>query len=395
MSKTILVCDFLSHATMHLPFNSGYLACMRQAFPDDTILFCGKSDHTTNLYASGQPIEHVNFDGCLTYAAPPGKSLHNPLTGTKAAKQALRDLLSHLKAKDIPTDFRFVAILGLDANLMRVFRTKWPNHSPSPVHYILHDSFGAAYEWRSRNPLYRYFDFKSEVQKPFPENHKLVVLEQALIAPIKKTYPKITADLIAFDHPMKEDERLHSPVENHIDKAKDPHLKVGFLGFCSKNKGFVDFLSVAEACTNPLIDFYAIGQQDQTLSHLDTSPLTCPPAEHPLSRTNFIDLAQQMDLILLPLSGKYRFISSGTMVDAISLLKPVVTIDNPVKDYIDRHIGPIGPDLKSHQEMIDYFNTIRVADILTALPQWQGNLQSEQKRRDISQLSEQYRRFLA
>ena len=67
----IVLFDFISHETMHLPFNEEYLRVVRAAFPQDAIVFRARAGHIANLAPRVADLTGVTFDPCEPWTQGP------------------------------------------------------------------------------------------------------------------------------------------------------------------------------------------------------------------------------------------------------------------------------------------------------------------------------------
>src|SRR5471030_2144971 len=96
-SREIAVFDFISHETMHLPFNEEYLRVLRAAFPSDRIIFRARTAHTANLRRRVADLAGIEFGVCEPFTVPFGLSSHNPLGGRLAARRCRQVMADSLR----------------------------------------------------------------------------------------------------------------------------------------------------------------------------------------------------------------------------------------------------------------------------------------------------------
>src|ERR1700761_8282094 len=111
--REIALFDFISHETMHLPFNEEYLRVLRAAFPNDRIVFRARAGHVANLKPRVADLAGIHFESCEPFTVPFGMSAHNPLGGRLAAR-ACRQTMEKAAAGRPP---RLAVLLGTDGNL--------------------------------------------------------------------------------------------------------------------------------------------------------------------------------------------------------------------------------------------------------------------------------------
>lgn len=384
--QTIAVFDFLSHATMHLPFNAGYIKVLLAAFPEDEIILFANREHCKNLEQDFESQSRVSF------CPQPGirdqeAELNSPISGSRAAKQCLNSVKTLLAGKTL----RMAAMSGADANLLRVFRAKWGHFSPAPLHYILHNHLAASFMWRSRNPYYRWFDFASEFKRGLPDGQYWVALENGIKDAVLAFAPKLTGHVIALPHPITYDSTLSTP---SLQKHSSP-LKVAFLGHCGPGKGFDFFVELANKFACPEIEFWAIGRENPALSHINMDKLTHKPTKGYLASEDYYVALSKIELVVLPLDKHYKYVASGSVLDAISCLKPIVTVDNPTYRKISEEYGAYGPMMDSRQSIIRYFETLNLEDLKAAIPQWTKSLTNIRTARDPAHLAIAYKDNIA
>ncbi len=161
----IALFDFISHETMHLPFNEEYLRVLRAAFPSDRIVFHARAGHVANLKPRVADLGGIAFEACEALTPPFG--LSEPQSARRPGWQH-KTAAGRWPTRSAGTALRLAALLGVDGNLYAVIGQHWPKVSPAPLHMILHGQLGDAMIWRSRNPLARAFDIASQIQRPLP-----------------------------------------------------------------------------------------------------------------------------------------------------------------------------------------------------------------------------------
>ena len=62
IDREIALFDFISHETMHLPFNEEYLRVLRAAFPGARIVFRARAGHAANLKPRVADLGGIDFE---------------------------------------------------------------------------------------------------------------------------------------------------------------------------------------------------------------------------------------------------------------------------------------------------------------------------------------------
>ncbi|MDR3417520.1 MAG: hypothetical protein P4L83_15195, partial [Nevskia sp.] len=313
---TVAVFDFLSHEFMHHPFNEAYLRLLRAAFPADRVIFHARPGHIEQLVPRFAPADGIEFRPCPPFAVPFGLSRHHPIAGRLGARRCWNSIVAGIGRENL----RLAAVLGVDANLYAVLRRAWPGFAPAPLHMILHNHLAAAMSWRSRNPFYRAFDFLAVLQRPLPPRVRLIALELGIGDAIAAIAPAIAAAVETLEHPVLVSEWAEAPAED----TAPPVLRIGFLGNCSIDKGFGLFAGLAWERHGPALEFHAIGLVAADARALDLSGLIRKPSPTSVPRDEYVAALAQTDLVCLPLSQNYQYVASGSVIDAIAALKPLV-----------------------------------------------------------------------
>ena len=364
--REIALFDFISHETMHLPFNEEYLRVLRAAFPEDRIVFRARAGHVVNLKPRVADLGGIDFEACEHFTPPFGLSGHNPVGGYLAARACRKRMADAVRGKSL----RLAALLGIDGNLYAAIGRRWPKVSSAPLHMILHGQLGDAMIWRSRNPLVRAADLVSQIQRPLPPSVSLLALELG----VKETIAALAPDnrsVITLEHPI-----LVSEWSEETPPSGDT-LKIAFLGNARRSKGFEVFANLARSSQRQDLQFESIGIAAPDTDHLDVSMLARKPSRTSMSRQDYLDAVHAIDLVCLPLHSRaYDFTASGTFADAVSALKPLIALRNRTFDAVVAKYGPIGWLVESEAELFYLMGTLDRNAFLAARPEWVANLRA-------------------
>jgi glycosyltransferase involved in cell wall biosynthesis len=377
----IALFDFISHATMHLPFNEGYIRTLAAMFPTERIVFHACEGQVANLTPRLTDLPNVAFMVCAPFTVPFGLSRHNPLGGWLAARTCRRTMETALSG----VKPRLVVLLGVDANLCAVIGRGWPKISAAPLHMILHGQLGDTMVWRSRNPLIRAFDFIARIKRPLPPSVTLVALELGVEEAIKTIAPN-NKSVVTVEHPILIGEWSEG-AQNGDDKA----LTVAFLGNARRSKGFGVFVNLAAGALRADLRFEAIGVAAPDTCDLDVTALSRKPSRTSLSREDYVAAVQAADLICLPLHSRaYDFTASGTVSDAVAALKPLLAFRTRTLDAIVAKYGPIGWLVDSEAEMLYLLQTLDIKKFKTSSTQWVENLRKIREARRPENIAAAY-----
>jgi hypothetical protein len=379
--REIALFDFISHETMHLPFNEEYLRVLRAAFPADRIVFRARAGHVTNLKARVADLAGIEFEACAPFTVPFGLSAHNPLGGRLAAMACRTIMADAVRGRPL----RLAALLGTDGNLYAAVGRHWPGISSAPLHMILHGQLGDAMIWRSRNPIARAADLVSQIRRPLPPSVKLLALELGVKDAIADLAPA-NRSVITLEHPI-----LTAEWSDEAQAAVDGEMTIAFLGNARKSKGFEVFANLARTSERDDIAFESIGVSAPDTDHLDVSFLARKPSRTSMSRQDYLDAVRAVDLVCLPLHSRaYDFTASGTVADAVSALKPLIAFKNRTLDAIVAKYGPIGWLVESEAELFYLVATLDRQALAAARPEWVANLRKIREARRPEALAAGY-----
>ncbi len=348
--KEIILIDMVSHSEMHLPFNEGYVKAVSLAFPSRRIVFAACSGHVKNLKRTIEHLPNVEFKVVPQFdELLEGHSHHHPIYGRKAAKFYTNWIKENFDLENIG----LITILGARAPMINVMKRFWKK-MPGECHYLQHNQLGISMDWRSRNPIERYFDYISVLKRGLPKNQKLIVLELGLDEVIVDIAPAMKGSVEVIEHPVLQTEWL-PPTSPNLEGP----IKVAFLGHCGRGKGFDTFCDIAKKFSSSRLEFYAIGKENSSqAADFDTSSLCIAPSKTHLAREKFVELLRQIDLVCLPLPSSVSYVSSGSIIDAFAAAKPLITSTNQSHRAIKEKYGEFGVLASEKTDFYDFFEEL-------------------------------------
>jgi glycosyltransferase involved in cell wall biosynthesis len=249
---------------------------------------------------------------------------------------------------------------------------------------ILHNHLSETVYWRSRNPLFRAFDFRSVLAKPLAARQRLIVLELGIKDAIGALAPAFAASIETLEHPILVSERIAER-----EPAPDERLKIGFVGHASISKGFDRFVEIAGKSASDK-EFHAIGIGSADALAMDLKALTRPPSGGPVPRTEYVKALRDVDAVCLPLSNSYDYVASGSVIDAIAGLKPLFCLQNRSVGGIFEKYGPIGYLAETARDLEDFVLQSSMASFLQQRPAWIANLAKARDARSPEALAPLY-----
>lgn len=370
----IIFCDLLSHETMHLPFNQSLIESLLGSFPDQEIYFYADDGHVARLQRAFARESRVKLFGIdrLTNAHP--DDLHNPWIGRRVARECLNQI-----SNEYDGDIVFAIFGGVDANLLSVCRRSRPvGNQETPYFYILHNQMDAAKQWRSRNPMVRWFDFISVLKSKLPARDKLLTLELGIKEEIEKEIPHLQGQVLTLEHPIVDSEIL----EPRPTPENGTQIKIGFLGHCGVGKGFDVFAKIAsENKRKDWLEFHAVGRANENAAHLDLSGLKIRPVAGGLDRFRYLSRLENLDIVCLPINEGKRFVASGSLIDAFSACKPILIPRNPMVKCIEERYGAIGPNIADVGHLKKWISQTDFDGFAEIVKRYQENIDTIRQRR--------------
>jgi hypothetical protein len=343
----ILVFDLSNVGVAHLSFDHGYLQVLRHAFPDEPIRFFGEPEHCALLAGMEPPDSPVRFDPG-PFLGKLGADRFRPWVALPRAWRVVRAARAIAEAER-PSFVAFVSEVS-PATALAV-RHLWTDRSAPPVDLILHSDIASVSGWRSRNPLLRMTDWHAVLKRPAVGRVRFVALERGIRDGMLAGFPQRAADTMVLDHPVPEAELC-----DVRPTPADP-LNIGFIGDSTAAKGFGTFLELARAVPGPR--YHVLGRLIDPLPADAPDILMTPPATRPLPRADLIERLRALDLAVLPLTRPaYDWTASGTLIDCLTNLVPVVTTRTRVTEALFADHGPIGVLVERPEDVIDTIRSI-------------------------------------
>ena len=360
----ILYIDVHSHASMHVPFNAGMVLSYLAAHEGQSIVVAADAGQCESLKQAIGPHDRVHYAPIPLSSVIRTPRSYFPLSSLRAAKACWRSIASVLE--QYPGITRGV-ISGVDQGLLADIPKSWAKHTGLPMHYLHHNQLGTAMQWRSRNPYYRAFDFISRFSKPLPPRQTHIMLEIGMRDEVRKEVPQLKDCIGEIEHPI-----LESEWSGSLDTPMNDPLNIGICGHCGRGKGFDRFVNLANQIPQSQLRFHAVGRQNPELADLDVSKLVRKPHPDGLDRETFLEAMAQLDLVSLFVPHTMRFVSSGSLQDALAALKPVIIPQNPMVRAITKRYGAFGPVVETVEEADKAIRQMSAKTVAPHYDDWRG-----------------------
>lgn len=317
----LLVIEPVFRDFQHAPVNAGHLRAVALAFPTEKIAFAAHPTHRAAVFDILGPDLRDRF---VEYDVAPPPAGGITFTRFRAQAEAMGRLIRALA----PTHLLCLAATPETLFALRLMVALWRNLRVTVVlHGMLADTVG----WRSRDPRRRFFDDRSALNIADHPRIRFVALE--------KIIRQQGADLGRLD-PARCDVWPHviNPEEFcDVHHMPEPgRLRIGFLGFATEDKGFSTFRQMARAAqAHPggAFEFRAIGGLAE---HLGADDGSITSTGLGLARPRFLAEVRALDFVFLALDDRrYTLTSSGSAMDCIAALRPVIALDGiAVRHYV-------------------------------------------------------------
>jgi len=382
--KTIVFLDLLSHADMHLPFNEGLLRVLLAAYPKNRIRFLATAGHAANLKTAFDGESRLVFTAIEPLSVARTPQAYLPWKGRPSAQAALGRVANALTQDDV----KLAVLGGMDANLLAVFRDNWHRITKAPLLFALHSQLEEAMQWRSRNPLIRYFDFYANFNRRLPSNQRILALELGVKEEIERMFPAQRGRVLTLEHPVLENEWA-PPTPWPTGRA----LRVGFVGHCGLGKGFDVFARLAKRLSGPRLEFHAIGRANPNAAGVDLTALARQPSPSGLDRPEYLSALRNMDCVCLPLPKANRFVASGSIIDAFTAMKPLIITRNSMVERIEKKYGAFGYVANDVTELEDFVANSCKTITLAQCQEWWGNIEKIRQSRTADKLAKIFHEF--
>lgn len=330
----ILACEPVCRGFEHAAVNAAMLAVVKEAFPDEELLFTAEEEH----------LHLVAQDPFLL--ARGGLALEPLLVPHRKASSAerydtdyrtVRSLFESAERRKASLVF-FTCIGGETLHAVKLLLDRFPGIR---CIVVLHGIVASVLKRPSLLPWKNRHRFRTWFLRDPSERLSYIVLGESIERELTARFPALQPQLVSLDLPY----RFAAP-EEYIP-FRDRTVSFGSLGVLRKAKGSHLFLRLAGEVT--AIDtpckprFVCVGPiVDKKLRKLLTGAVSFPSPDAPLPPDEFAAHARQLDYAIMFHGVGTTLNGSGVLFDAFSYLKPVIALKSPFfSAYFDK-MGNIG-----------------------------------------------------
>jgi glycosyltransferase involved in cell wall biosynthesis len=362
----------------HAPVNAVLIHATSLALPAEDILFASTGEHRGHVRAVRSLPHRVQ---CVDIAVPPPGGIR--FSRFVAQWRAMRLLMRQGRP-------RAVILLSSGPETFFAARAMVAMFRSVVFFIVLHGNLNDAIGWRSRDPRRRLFDYRSGLAAARHPRIRFVVLEDYILAAAVRERALRPETTSVWPNAINEGEFPTDPPPAWSGRER---IRIAFAGTASRNKGFHRFLDLARAADPGVYEFELVGSLMEPFPGADQ--LIDIPSQ-PLQRDAFIQRLRAADYVVLPYNETtYEFTSSGSLVDCIGQMKPVIALGMPGILDVSKRFGEIGFVCSSMQEMHALLlRKDRLSD-LASYTGFQRNLAAAAASRTAAGIAQLIRRDLA
>jgi len=216
----------------------------------------------------------------------------------------------------------------------------------SSVFIVLHGNVVDAFGRRSPYLCHRLIDYQSGLRVSRHKRVKLIVLEEYIWEAIKEMGAAIADRLLIWPHPISSYEICTVP----RGLPEGGKIRLAYVGAASRGKGFSAFLELANSWPRFDYEFSVIGHVYESFTRAELGCVQLP--EKALDRSDYVRRLRDIDYALMPFDrAVYNFTASGSFLDCIAQLKPLITTDAPPISKAVAEFGEIGVICRNIEEI--------------------------------------------
>jgi len=324
--------------TIHAPGNSTLLDIAKLAFPGQTMAIHAEAGHVKEikslLKAASSPT--VRFHTIELSNA----FLHKPhIVSFKRLLRELRIIRKALSQVPAGEDCLLILLSATSTSMVAANFLARLRRGRTFIQAQLHGNLNELADWRHGDPVRRAMDLKSALSRRHGRMRYLV-LEEFIRTKLAAMSPATAGITDVLPHPLAL--QGHAQQEQKLETP----LRLGLVGLGSEEKGMGVYLRIAKQLKQELGDrirFHHVGTfvkgTDMSLYGL----LEEPPAEKQLTREEFVARISRLHYVVFPFKENYYGLSaSGTFMDSVAALKPVIATRIPLTEQFFREFGAIG-----------------------------------------------------
>ncbi len=389
--RPILVFEMTWTGTIHAPGNGSTLQTIALAFPDRDIHVFADDSHLTELRRAPT----LRDNPLIQFHPVTVSDAFRNRTSVVSMRRLKHEWLTlwHALRQVAPQGPCLIYLLSATSTAIFAasFLARW--RGQTSVRIGLHGDLFELDGWRSRNPIARALDLTSALRSHHGGILRFVVLESRILDALQRSRPEAASRTDVLPLPVN----MGEVVETQPEWPPVP-LRIGFVGQATKAKGIDIFLDIAKDMRQRHgegISFHVIGRAVPGTDMSIFSPLAEPPTETYLPRAEFVRQLSSMHFVFLPFQpGYYDLATSGALIDAVTWLKPVITLSVDLAVDFFSAAGDIGYLCESLSQMSQTLDALMDAPDEQRYHRQIENLRALRQSRSPDTLASTYRRTI-
>jgi hypothetical protein len=363
----------------HCPANLGMIRVLREAYPEASFTLLAGEEHVHELkqIANGTldtRVRVMSFQPALDPDTLPSDMLVGWRRFTTENKSAL-------------SNADLICMLSCTASSLAAIN--WLGHAQKTLTF-LHGNANELLGWRSRNPIRKWLDFASNLQRFTAGGGRVLVYEDLILDRLAQHMPWLAGHAHVLGHPLLQEERISTNVKPHGGL-----VRIGYAGNATVAKGFPEFVQLAQAVTRARpgdYEFHSFSYLHPACQNIDQSVLRTR-ASVGLPRPQFVASLESLNFIFAWHSDAYYSnAASGIMYDAINLGVPLLARRTAQLQHLEQQGRPVGL-LFDHLEDVVAF-LCQPSGPSTRLDELRQGLRRCQELHSTTQLAKDFRKLM-
>lgn len=347
MSTDILLWEPQCWGVEHARANAAVLATFLAAFPDSAIAFMGEKTHldwirqTLDFYWSSG-VDRIEW---IPVSIPKRSSSGwRRIPGEFSC--ALKVLIKAKKHE--PGVFVACSLTGPGLFSLKCLIQLIQFHFP--ILAIPHSVLATLKQACPRKPWSQIIHFPRALKMLKNSRIRYIALGEPILQTLQKEFPRLAVHFSSMDLPN------FMPPYGADENKVNPSLRMhfGFLGIASRERGFDEFVRLAERVYEEYVDvrFSLVGCVKETEVHFWRDAKVEGLRSDPLSQKEYYAKGTALTyLIWTAVPAHYQLVASASFLDALALGKPGIYLRNPYVEFYFKEMGDIGFLCDSLQEM--------------------------------------------
>lgn len=347
--KRILICEPLCYDLMHVPINAALIATLLYN-SDYKISFLAERGH---LFGVRKFLQSNKIDENIDWREIdiPDKTLNNWYRFFPVMR-LFRKLINFIKGNSIDYII-FSSVSNVELLCAKIICYFFQN--PVKIFVIPHGALFSIAKKQPRSPFKRIISFRNVLKYPESKYFSYIILGKTVLKYLRLIVKTRNKNLFAIDAPCV----WESYTVDDTIKKSDSFVRFGFFGVGSK--GFANFYKLASDIKKIYkhVEFVLVGFLNVKNEVEYKNDVVQGISYNRISREEYIIRAKGLTYAVWVGSPEYyKYGASGSFLDALSFIKPVIYIRNPFIDHYFHQMGDFGYGCSDLREIYNTINSI-------------------------------------